>query len=211
MMVLVLMSLSMTVYAQIPAEVTDVLKKCEQKMQPPTGTYMEMDLHVKMALIFSMNGTVASYSKGEKSFTKITVKMMGKEISTEEGYDGTQEWEYKAKIKDDDVDSLIITRTSKKPDGEYDISLNLDKDYKKANMKVKDGKYEITFTEPKTKDTPKKTVLLINQKDYLLYELQSSMKGVSMRMTVKKVTFDVSDDVFVLDLKKYPGAKIIRK
>ena len=32
-----------------------------------------------------------------------------------------------------------------------------------------------------------------------------------MRMTATKIKFGVSDDLFKLDLKRYPGAVVVRK
>ena len=37
--------------------------------------------------------------KGDKSFEMITMKAMGREIYSESGFDGEQEWEYKKAMK----------------------------------------------------------------------------------------------------------------
>ena len=85
------------------------------------------------------------------------------------------------------------------------------KDYKKAEMKEKNGKYEITFSQPKKADDPKKMVVVINKSNYHFYEMSTKEKGATMRMTVKSIKKGVPDSVFVLDPKKFPSAKVVHK
>ena len=56
-LLMLLVQLSMAVSAQIPAEVTEVLKKCSEKMENPAGLELDMKLHAGMKII-SMNGTM---------------------------------------------------------------------------------------------------------------------------------------------------------
>ena len=42
-------------------------------------------------------------------------------------------------------------------------------------------------------------------------EMEAKVKIASMKMTVTKIKLGVSDNVFVLDPKKYPNAVVVRK
>ena len=46
---------------------------------------------------------------------------------------------------------------------------------------------------------------------YYFREMKAKQSGVSMTMTVTKIKFGVSDDVFKFDPKNYPNAIIVRK
>lgn len=200
--------------AQISQEIINVLRKSQAAMDNPAG--VEMDMNVKAGLaVFSMNTHVTTYTKGDKSLARISMKILGREAKSELGCDGKQQWKYKPRIKAGDVDrrdTLYITPVNgKSKGGDYSIDFGLDKEYRKATMKEKDGRYEITFTEPRDSEMPKKTIMRINKSNYHFYEIESKGGGVSMRMTATKIKFGVSDDLFKLDQKKYPGAVVVRK
>lgn len=209
LLLLLFLCLVTTVQAQIPADVKKVLDKFESVMDNPRGLELDMNIHVSM-MVFSFNMTAKMYNKGEKMFMQINKKLLGQQILIENGFDGTQEWSYEKFGKE--PDSLIIKKVSKKSKGDFDLNLNVDKDYKSAKMKVvKNRYYEITFTDPLTKDMPKKTVISIDKNNFYLHEMEMKEGSGKMRITVNHITVGVPDNVFVLDLKKYPTAKVVRK
>ena len=62
--------------AQIPANVKEVLKKCDEKMDNPAGLVVDLTMKAKVMAVISLNGTAKMYSKGDKEFmtvTKVTV------------------------------------------------------------------------------------------------------------------------------------------
>ena len=147
MLAAILICSHMTVLAQIPAEVIDVMKKCDAKMDNPAG--LEMDATVKAkVLFFTLNGTLKSYMKGKKSKDIMSVKGMGMEEYEESGFDGTYDWTYKKAVGKKDRDSLIIKTADKKSKEDTSIDLEIYKEYKKAKMKVSGKYYEITLTSP---------------------------------------------------------------
>ena len=196
--------------AQIPAEVKDILQKCSEKSRHSGGTEIDIKLHVG-AVIASMNGTMKMYKKGDKSFSVVNMKVLGREIYGETGFDGTQEWKYSKASDKDERDTLAITKSAKKSKDKYSINLGLDKEYKKAKLKTTDKYYEITFTDPLKEKTPKKAILRIEKDKYLLHEYETKVSIASMKMTVTRIKYGVSDNVFVLDPKKYPNAVVVRK
>ena len=209
-MVAVAIMTAMSVQAQIPAEVKDILEKCAEKNHHSGGYELDMKLHVG-AVIASMNGTMKMCMKGEKSFSVIQMKVMGHEIYHETGFDGTQTWRYSKAADDEERDTLTITKGALKKKDKFAIDMGLDMKYKKAKLKTTDKHYEITFTEPLNKEMPKKSIIRIDKNKYLLHEYETKVSIASVKMTVTRIKYGVSDNMFVLDPKKYPNAVVVRK
>ena len=208
----------MTVQAQIPDQVKEIMKKCSEKMESPSGTEIEMEMRMSMLVMkITMNLTVSE--KDGKSLTKGSMKMMGHEAVIEDGFDGQRSWKYKhfklkesGKQKKERKDSLIITKTSKKPKANSDIDLDIDKEYRKAKLKENGRYYVITFSDPIDKEeSPKKMEVQIDRENMVLHQVsfkEGVMKGT---LTIKRVRFGVSDGIFVLDTSKYPDAVVVNR
>lgn len=209
-LVLLLMLMGIGVQAQIPAEVKDILKKCGEKNHHEGGAELDIKMDVGMVL-FSLKGTMKVWSKGDKSFSTVRLSFRDHEMYSEKGFDGTQEWKYTKASDEGERDTLVITRKTQKSKGKYDVELNMDKDYKKAKLKTTAKFYEITFTDPLKKDSPRKTIVRIVKDTYMLHQIETKVSVATAKMTLTKVKFGVSDNVFELDLKKYPNAVIVRK
>ena len=207
---MLLLMMCMVAQAQIPAEVKDILQKCGEKSHFENGSEIEMKLHVG-AVIASMNGTMKLCKKGDKSFSVIKMKAMGHEMYSESGYDGTQTWKYEKAADEEERDTLTIIKGPKKTKEKFSVNLGLDKEYKKAKLKDKGKLWEITFTEPLNKDTPKKSIIRIVKDTYMLHEFETKVSIASMKMTVTKIKVGVNDNMFVFDMKKYPNAVVVRK
>jgi outer membrane lipoprotein-sorting protein len=197
-----------TANAQIPAEVSALLKKSSVAMSDPTGVEYEMDIKVKMLVVTVLNGKMTVASLGEKNRYTMTVKAMGQEMITEGGFDGEYEWEH---TKGLGADTLYITKTNKKTSGEYDIDFDLDQEYRKASMKKDGDYYVIDFSDPKDSEAPGKVTMTINAKNYYFHEMKTSKSGATMSMTLTKVRTGVQDGIFSCDPKKYPQAAVVRK
>jgi outer membrane lipoprotein-sorting protein len=197
-----------TANAQIPAEVSALLKKSSVAMSDPTGVEYEMDIKVKMLVVTVLNGKMTVASLGEKNRYTMTVKAMGQEMITEGGFDGEYEWEH---TKGLGADTLYITKTNKKTSGEYDIDFDLDQEYRKASMKKDGDYYVIDFSDPKDSEAPGKVTMTINAKNYYFHEMKTSKSGATMSLTLTKVKTGVQDGIFSCDPKKYPQAAVVRK
>jgi len=200
--------------AQIDPQVTEIMRKCEKVMSNPDG--LEMTMSVEARMVIKLTGMTATvFEKNEKSKATMVMKVLGREVRTEEGFDGTQEWSYRhidLKKKGKEIkDTLTIKTTTKKSESDYDIDFGVDKEYKTATMKLSGQYYELTFTDPIKKDDPKKMVVKIDKDTYYFREMKAKQGGMSMTMTVTKIRFGVSDDVFKFDPKNYPNAVIVRK
>ena len=195
------------VQAQVPAEVTEVMNKCRAAMANPNGLEYEMDMKAGIGpLAMKMHFVVAD--KGNLNRTAMTMKIMGIEVTSESGFDGTDTWE----IKHSEIgDTITITKGDTRKKSKGDLSLDLDKQYNKAKIKLKDGYYEITFSEPKDKSSEVKSITVkISEKNYVMREIRSSARGAKVTMTITKVRVGLKDSYFKLDLSKYPNAVVIR-
>ena len=209
-LILLLLQLCVAVQAQIPEEVRDIMKKSAEKFKNDNGLELDMKLHVG-AVIMSMDGTMKVCKKGDKSFSVLSMKVKGHEMYRETGYDGTQTWSYEKAVDEEERDTLTITKGAQKKKEKFSVDMGLDKEYKKAKLKITDKFYEITFTGPLTKDTPKKSIIRIVKDTYMLHQYETKVSIASVKMTVTKIKLGVSDNVFTLDPKKYPNAVIVRK
>lgn len=193
--------------AQITAEVTRVMDRCRTAMTPPNGLEYEMDMKAGAGpLSMKMHFVVAH--KGELERTSMTMKIMGMEVVIESGFDGADTWEIK---HSEDGDTITFTRGDKRKKSKGDLTLDLDKQYNKAKMKLKDGYYEITFSDPKDKASEVKSITVkISEKNYVMRELRSTTRGAKVTMNITKVRVGLKDSHFKLDLSKYPNAVVIR-
>ena len=202
----------MSAEAQISAEVSELLKKVAAKMDHPSGTEVDMNVRAKMFIV-SVNMKMTVFSKGDKQRMKGTMKILGKTAQIESGFDGQQEWEYKHLDvkKENKKDTLYIKKVTKKSKADYDVDFDLDKSYRKATIKLKDKYHVITFTNPISKDDPKKVTMKIDKDNEVLREVSVKEGGATMTLTFNRIKYGVNDNVFVLDTSKYPGAVIVRK
>ena len=194
--------------AQIPAEVTEVLRQCSKAMNNPQGLEYHMEIKAKMAMLPVCDGEITIATKGNKNKTVLSVSILGQDINGEGGYDGENEWKYVEGLKGD---TIYVTKTDKKSKGEYDINLELDSEYQTATMKTSGNYYVIDFTEPRDEAAPKKVTMKINNKNYYFREVRTSKSGATITMTLTNVKVGVPDETFIFDPERYPKAVVVRK
>ena len=194
--------------AQIPAEVTEVMEKCRAAMTNATGLEYEMDMKAGIGPVaMKMHFVVAN--KGNLNRTLMSMTVLGTEIVTESGFDGTDTWEIDHSLKGD---TITFTHGNKQKKSKNELSYDLDKQYNKAKMKLKDGYYEITFSEPKDKTSEVKSATVkISEKNYVIREMRTGARGAKVTMKITKIRVGLKDSYFKLDLNQYPHAVIIRK
>ena len=209
-----LLLLALSVQAQISAEVKDILKKCNESSHQSghqgSGTLIDTNIHIS-ALIASMNGTMKTYRKGDKSLTIVKMKGMGQEAYTEKGFDGKTGWEYQKTSEEGERDTLVIMNNAKPKKDKFDLGTGIESDYKKASLKQTAKFYEIIFTNPKDKDMPKKTIMRIVKDTYRLHQIEAKISIATAKITVTKITIGVNDNIFVFNPNKYPNAVVVRR
>ena len=201
---------AMSAHAQFPANVKDVLKKCDDQMNNPSGLVLDGTVKIKI-LMFSGSGTMKWYMKGDKSFSVMNMKILGQELREEEGFDGQQEWEFESATTKKERDTLIITKTTAAKKNDYGMNMDYEKSYKTAKMKEKGLYYEIEFSNRIDPELPKKMLIKIAKDKYYLREIQTSVSSAKFTMTVTKVTRGCSDSWFKLDMNRYKNAVVVRR
>ena len=99
--------------AQIPTEVTEVMGKCRAAMTNATGLEYEMDMKAGIGpLAMKMHFVVAN--KGNLNRTLMRMTVLGTEIVTENGFDGTDSWEIDHAAKETQSDTITFTHGNKK-------------------------------------------------------------------------------------------------
>ena len=207
--ILLLLGIATGVKAQVSNQITTIIGKSEKVMTNPQGVETVMDIKMGVS-IFKAGGSAVKCEKGDKYFSNMTMKVLGHKLVEEEGFDGKQYWKFVSSGSKNNPDTLFIAPAKKKEYGD-DIDINCHKYYSKGEIKLKKDKYFITFTSPKNDELPSKVEFCINKNNYHPVQFDAKKSGVSMTMTVKSIKFGVSDNVFTLDMKKYPNAKIIRR
>lgn len=196
------------VRAQIPAEVTAVMDKCRASMVNPNGLEYEMDIKAGVGPVaMKMHMVVAE--KGKMSRVLFSTRVLGQDVVSEVGFDGTDTWEIDRSPK---ADTITFARGDHRKKDKNVLSTDFDKRYRKAKMKEKDGYYVITFTEPKDKANEAKSVTTwLSMKSCMMQELKTTAKGASVTMKVTKIRTGLKDDYFKVDLGEFPNAVVIKK
>jgi hypothetical protein len=197
--------------AQIPANVKEVLKKCDEKMDNPAGLVVDLTMKAKMMALISINGTAKMYTKGDKEFMTMTMKALGQEFREESGFDGQQSWDFTAAESKKERDTLVITKTTKAQKSELSLNMDYDKEYKSAKMREKGLYYEIEFFDRVNPEMPKKMTVKIAKDSYYLREFTAAMGMGKVTMTVTKVTVGAKDSMFKLDMNRYKNAVVVRR
>ena len=196
-------ALATAAMAQTAEEIVSRMDAEMSKHNESEGFAMTMD--VKMIFI----GTISSrsYVLGDKM--RIEANRDGKDFVT--WSDGKTDWSY-----DPEKNEIEITNAKPKEKSETDGDTKLFKD-------ITDG-YDIkidkeTATEwhirckrsrsNPDKDAPKRMDLVVSKGTYWPVSLSTSMAGASV--TMRNISFGVTEKQVTFDAKQYPGATIIDK
>ena len=195
------LAIHMPLRAQIPADVKPILEKVEAWFDDADG------LDVKMTgKVMTLKMTFHSQTKGDKALMTMGISLMGKSVNTMMGTDGKQAWTW-----DETTRTLTIEKESDITKDDNNVDFGLVKEYKKAKMKQTETSYELTLTEPRTKDSPAKMVLTVRKSDCRPTQMVMGSGLKKMSLTIESIKKGVPDDVFVLDMSKFPNAQVVRK
>ena len=192
--------------AQIPDEVTYLLRKCAQAMGHPDGVEYEMTIKAKYTFITVMKGQINAFAKDKKNKFFLTMRILDQHTKSAGGFDGVHQWKY---LQGAERDTIFIKQADEKSKNDYDLNFHIDLEYRKATLTERFGNYVITFTQPKTAGSPKKVTMTISGKDYLFREMETSNEGTVMTMRLTHFRVGVLDDIFSFDPHQYPDAVLV--
>lgn len=203
--ILTAMMALMSVQAQIPADVAEIMKKSDAAMSSTNGVELTMDMKTSLAFVTLTNINIVMGSKDDKFKALMSFSLLDTDIKMESGFDGTQEW---VATKD----TVYITQTTTPDHDDNGADLGIYKNYKKAKMKVKSDYYDIDFSDPIDKKSEAKSVnVKVSKSNYQIKEMKMSVKGAKVTIIIKKVKKGLSDNYFKLDMSKYPKAVVVNK
>lgn len=206
LLLLLFLSTALPLQAQIPEEVTDVLRRCAKAMGDPQGVEYEMSLKARVSIVTVLSGQINAFAKDNKNKFYLTMKVLGQPTKSAGGFDGVNQWKY---IQGVEGDTIYIRQSDQKPKTDYDLNLHIDLEYRKATMKTRFGNYVITFTEPKDPGAPKKVKMTIDGYDYMFREMETITDGATLTMKLTHMKIGVLDDIFTFDPDQYPNAAIV--
>ena len=186
--------------AQTPKEIVDRME-ATMNAHEKEGIIMTVDLK----LLIVGTTTSKSYMLGGK--TRVEMKMMGVQIIT--WSDGEKDWTY---ISKDNTLTIEKSKGDASEAGDTEMFSGITDGYDVTLKKETADAWYFLCKKSKSnkeKDDPKTIDLVISKKNYYPLSLKASVSG--MTMTMREISFGVTEADVTCDPSKFPGVKIIRK
>lgn len=194
------LALSVVAMAQTAEE---ILGKMEAIFSQHENDGIAMTVLTKIPIL----GTVTSkvYSLGDK--THMEVRMLGADLIVWD--DGVTEWTYNSKDNEVVIDN---STPSAEEDGDADMFKGVADGYDVSIKKETSDAWYIHCKKSRSntnKDDPKSMDIVVEKGNYHPISLSAKVKSVSL--TMKDVSFGVTEDQVTFDPNKYASAKVVDK
>ena len=194
---------SLMAWAQSPKEILDRMTKAMAESEAK-GLAMTMDMKIPVLGTYSTR----VQSLGDKSRVEVTLKGK-KQIAWEEG---NVTYAY-----DSSKNTLTITEiemAGQSSEGEESLGLvkGVTEGYDVNLLQETDDYWEFRCNKSRNhpdKDAPKRMDISVWKDSYLLREMKTSMKGVTV--TMKDVAIGVKEEDVTFDISRFKDAKIVDK
>ena len=103
LLLLLFLCTALPLQAQIPEEVTDVLRRCAKAMGDPQGVEYEMSLKARVSLVTVLSGQINAFAKDNKNKFYLTMKVLGQPTKSAGGFDGVNQWKYIQGVEGDTI------------------------------------------------------------------------------------------------------------
>lgn len=192
--------LSVVAMAQTAEE---ILEKMDDIFGQHENDGIAMTVQTKVPIIGTV--TMKVYNLGEK--TRMETKMMGQALLIWD--DGVTEWTYNTKGNE-----LVIANStpSSEEDGDVDMFKGVTDGYDVSIKKETADAWHILCKKSKTntnKDDPKSMEIVVAKGTYHPISLSTKMEG--LKLTMKDLSFGVTENQVTFDPKKYASAKVVDK
>ena len=189
--------------AQTPQEIVSRMEAEMNKHDESEGIAMTMD--VKIIII----GTISSrsYVLGDKM--RVEASRDGKQFVT--WSDGKTDWNYDSEKNEIEITNAKASESTE-TEGDTKLFEGITDGYDVKIDKETETEWHIRCKRLKSnpdKDAPKKMDLVISKGTYWPVSLSTSMAGASV--TMRNISFGVTEKQVTFDPKAYPNAKIIDK
>ena len=194
------LSLSVVAMAQTAEE---ILEKMDAIFSQHENDGVIMTVQTKVPIVGTV--TMKVYTLGDKS--RMETRMMGSTLITWD--DGVTEWEYNP--KDNELE-IAHSKPSSDTDGDADMFTGVTDGYDVSIKKETADAWHIQCKKSKTntnKDDPKNIEIVVAKGTYHPVSLSTKMEG--LRLTMKDISFGVTENQVTFDPKKYASAKVVDK
>lgn len=198
--ILFFVAMAAVAMAQTPQE---IISRMETEMEKHEKEGIVMTVDAKISILGTV--TTKTYSLGDKMRSE--GKMMGIEIIT--WTDGNTEWSYNSKTNEVKISTQ---EESSETEGDAEMFNDITDGYDVTIDKETDKAWYLLCKKSKSnkdKDDPKKIELAIAKKTYMPISLKTKMSGVTI--TMRDISFGVTEKQVTFDAKNYPGVKIVDK
>ena len=186
--------------AQTPQE---IISRMETEMNKHDKEGLIMTVDAKVPIIGTM--TTKTYSLGDK--TRVEATMMGVDIIT--WTDGKTSWTYNSKKNEVEINKQ---EGSVETEGDAEMFDNITDGYNVTISKQTAKAWTILCKKSKTnkdKDAPRKMELVIAKGTYMPVSLKTKVSGIGI--TMRNISFGVTEKQVTFNANEYPGATIIDK
>ena len=198
-----LFAATLAALAQPPEE---ILARMEEGLNKHDNSRIAMTIDIKFPIL----GTISTrtYMIGDKMRTDAT--MMGAKIIT--WSDGTTQWAYNDQENTLEIKNDNKKKTDSKKDGDVEMFEGISDGYDVSIKKETADEWYILCRKSRNntdKDAPKTMDVVVAKSDYHPVSLSAKMAG--MTMTMREISFDVTEQQVTFRREDYPGATVIDK
>jgi outer membrane lipoprotein-sorting protein len=197
----------MAVLAAVVAAVAQTPKEIVDRMEATMNAHEKEGIIMTVDLKLLIVGTTTSKSYMLGGKTRVEMKMMGVQIIT--WSDGEKDWTY---ISKDNTLTIEKSKGDASEAGDTEMFSGITDGYDVTLKKETADAWYFLCKKSKSnkeKDDPKTIDLVISKKNYYPLSLKASVSG--MTMTMREISFGVTEADVTCDPSKFPGVKIIRK
>lgn len=186
--------------AQTPQE---ILSRMDAEMDKHDKEGIIMTVDAKVPILGTM--TTKTYTLGDK--TRIEANMMGVDIIT--WTDGETAWSYNSKKNEVEISKQ---KESSESEGDAEMFNGITEGYDVTITKETAKTWELLCKKSKSnkdKDAPKKMELVVAKGTYMPVSLKTKVSGIGI--TMRNISFGVSEKQVTFNVNDYPGATIVDK
>ena len=186
--------------AQTPQE---IISRMETEMNKHDNEGLIMIVDAKVPIIGTM--TTKTYTLGNK--VRVEANMMGVDIIT--WTDGETSWTYNSKKNEVEISKQ---EGSSESEGDAEMFNGITDGYDVTINKETTTTWNILCKKAKSnkdKDAPKKMELVVAKSTYMPISLKTKMSGIGI--TMRGISFGVTEKQVTFNANEYPGAKIVDK
>ena len=198
-----ILAFALPALAQTPEEIISKMESELQKHKDSKTLYMVMDLDMPIV------GEVSSTSYMWHDKFRVDALVKGETVTT--WTDGKTEWTYIAKNNEIIVNNAK-PKTKSATDGDVGMFSGITEGYDVTMTKETSDAWYFKCKKSKSnkdKDAPKTMDLAVKKGNY--YPKSLSFKAMGISMTMRDISFDVTEKQATFDAANYPGATITDK